>query len=65
MWTLKKSKREATCTLSTHPLGWELKVQVSDELMRSEVRKSEPAVFDTSDAWKSQWAAKGWSECLP
>jgi hypothetical protein len=60
-WTLKKDARTADCALTTHPLGWELKVTLGDELVRSQVCKTETSVFDTSDEWRRQWEAKGWT----
>jgi len=54
LWTLHKQKRTAVCSLSTHPLGWEVTARVDGELMRSEVCKNEARVFDVAEAWKPE-----------
>jgi hypothetical protein len=33
VWTLRKNKRKAICELWTHPIGGEIRVEVSGELV--------------------------------
>ncbi len=61
LWMLHKQKRTVVCSLTTHPLGWEVVARVDGELMRSEVCKKETQVFDLAEAWKPVWEAKGWT----
>jgi hypothetical protein len=35
-WNLQKDRRTAICELLNHPFGWELRVNVSGELVRSQ-----------------------------
>jgi hypothetical protein len=62
MWTMTKGQLRLRCALATHPLGWELRLSVRDELSRSQVCKTEREVFDTSDAWRAEAVTKGWAE---
>jgi hypothetical protein len=61
MWTLAKGTRTAECVITTHPLGWELRVTLDGELVRSQVCKTETGTLDTSDGWRRDWRAKGWT----
>jgi hypothetical protein len=61
LWTLRKNAWRCVCTLTTHPLGWELRTMLNDDLARSEVCKTEMQVLDTADAWRAAWEQKGWS----
>jgi hypothetical protein len=36
VWTLHKNKRKAICEWWTHPIGGEIRVEISGELVRSE-----------------------------
>jgi hypothetical protein len=57
----REAKRlDAVCRLTSHQLGWELRLEVNGELQRSEVCRSQDAVLDTSDAWKAAMTEKGW-----
>ena len=49
------------CTLTTHALGWELRLYLNDELHRSEVAKTDNGVFDVRDAWRAASEAMGWT----
>ena len=60
MWQFRKGGRSARCTLWSHPLGWELRVTVEDELLRSQAyRVADDVVCDVAK-WRQQFAAKGW-----
>ena len=62
IWTLHKGSRTVVCTLSTHPLGWELAALLDGELFQSQVCKTEPTVFDTAETWRAAWDSKGWAD---
>ena len=60
VWALRKGAWTLRCGLSTHPLGWELRLEVGANLTRSEVCKTEARVFDVSEAWKLEATGRGW-----
>jgi len=51
---------EAICWLRTHPLGWELVLNVNASLQRSEVVRSQDAVLDLRERWKAALVERGW-----
>ncbi len=57
MFRLKKGNRTARCQLRTHPLEWELRLSVGDELLQSQVCRTQDEVLDTTEKWKA--ATKG------
>ena len=61
MWTLPKDRWMVICTLSTHPLGWELAVTLNGELVQTQVCKVEAGIFDTAERWRAAWESKGWT----
>jgi hypothetical protein len=52
---------EAACRILTHQLGWELRLEISGSLQRSQVYRSQHEVLETSEAWKLAMIEKGWS----
>jgi hypothetical protein len=52
---------EAVCHLVTHPLGWELRLEVAGSLQRSQVCRSQDEALDTSEQWKAAMIEKGWA----
>ena len=42
------------CAVSTHPLGWELKVSEGDLLLRSKICKTQRDVTITAETWKDE-----------
>lgn len=61
VWTLRKGSHLATCRLSTHPIGGEVRVTVDGELVRSEAKRDGLALVDLGLEWQKQFEAKGWS----
>jgi hypothetical protein len=51
---------EAICWLRTHPLGWELVLNVNGSLQRSQVCRSNDEVLDLTERWKSMRVESGW-----
>jgi hypothetical protein len=62
VWTLTKSGRPMTCSLVTHPIGWELRLRIGSELFQSELCRTEDNVFDVSGKRRSEAEAKGWAQ---
>lgn len=60
MWVLRRGDLEASCVVTTHPLGWELQLKYGDLLMRSHVCKDAISLMEMADAWRKQVEAKGW-----
>jgi hypothetical protein len=55
-----QDRRSAGCALWSHPIGWELRVTVDAELVRSQAyRQADDALRDLDD-WRQQFAGKGW-----
>lgn len=59
-WVMRQREHVMRCTLSTHPLGWELRLTAGDLFIRSQVCKTQTQVFDTSEAWQKEAILKGW-----
>lgn len=60
-WTLTRDHLKLRCALSTHRLGWELRLTAGSNFLRSHVCKTQKEVFDTSGAWKAEAIGQGWS----
>jgi hypothetical protein len=65
-FTLRKARartaHEASCQVWTHQFGWELRLEVNGDLLRSQVCRSEAAVRETADTWKAALLEKGWQD---
>ena len=59
-WTLKKGQRRAVCRMFTHVFGHELRLEVSRELVASEVCKTDDEVLNCQERWRADLEAKGW-----
>jgi hypothetical protein len=66
MFRLSKDKAgtplRAICHLTTHQLGWELRLDVEGLPQRSQVCRSSTEVLDTSEAWKAAMIEEGWAQ---
>jgi hypothetical protein len=51
---------EANCRLVTHPLGFELRLEIAGSIQRSQVCRSQDEVLETSDQWKLAMIEKTW-----
>jgi hypothetical protein len=60
-WQLSKTGKTALCLLFNHPFGWELRVHIGDELVRSEVAREADACIRTAVDWRAAFQAKGWA----
>lgn len=52
---------EAVCSLLTHSLGWELRLEIGGSLQRAEVCRSQDTALDTSAQWRAGMVETGWS----
>jgi hypothetical protein len=59
-WTLHKGGKVARCALLSHLFGWELRLTVGDEFLRSQVCRSSEDVLNTHEAWRAAMLEKGW-----
>jgi len=60
LWTLRKGRRKATCALFTHPIGREIRCDVSREMVKTEAKRDAMALIDLATEWKTQFQKKGW-----
>lgn len=61
-WTLKKGQRRAVCRMFSHVFGHELRLEVSRELVASEVCRSDDDVLSCQERWRTGLEAKGWTK---
>ena len=59
-WTLSKDGRTAVCRMFSHPLGHELRLELSGELFLSEVCRSDDDVLGCQERWRVGLEEKGW-----
>jgi hypothetical protein len=63
-WRLGKSDgcraKQAVCRLFNHRFGWELRLEINGEFVRSEVCRDQEAVLSTFETWKAAMIEKGW-----
>jgi hypothetical protein len=60
LWTLSKRGKVAACALLTHQLGRELRVE-SDDLLLTQVCRSDREIEEVSAGWRHAMLAKGWT----
>ena len=60
--TLRMYRRgaEALVELWSHPRGWEVRLKIDDQLVRSAVCHSHEAVTSQSEAWSAELTDDGW-----
>jgi hypothetical protein len=59
-FTLKKGQRRAVCRMFTHVFGHELRLEVSRELVASEVCRADEEIMSCVERWRAGLEAKGW-----
>lgn len=62
IWTLHKGTFEAVCTLWSHPIGCEARVEAAGRFVRSEASRDGLALLDLAMTWKGQFQQKGWKD---
>jgi hypothetical protein len=62
LWTLLREPYMLRCGVSTHREGWQLRLTGGPRsFFRTHVCRTEPEVFDTSEAWKNEALEAGWA----
>ena len=61
LWTLKRGDLTMRCAVSTHAMGWELKLTAGASFSRSQVCKTQADVLSTAEAWNAEAISKGWA----
>jgi hypothetical protein len=61
LWSLRRDTSTLACLLSTHRLGWELRLMSGSRMLRTQVCRTEGEVRQTSDAWRAEALQKGFS----
>lgn len=63
VFILKKVTKRAVCKLVSHPFGWELRLYVgsADDIIQTQVCRTEDEVLTTGETWKAKMTEKGWS----
>jgi hypothetical protein len=62
LWTLKRDALTLRCALSTHRLGWEVRLTSGASFSRTQVCKTESDVYATSETWRADALKQGWKE---
>jgi hypothetical protein len=62
LFILKKNRRTATCRLRSHQFGWEVRLFIGrDDIVQTQVCRSQDEVLTTGESWKAAMIEKGWS----
>lgn len=63
LFILKKGAKRAVCELASHPFGWELRLYVgsADDILQTQVCRTEEEVLTTGERWKAAMLSKGWT----
>ena len=58
----KDGRQEAVCKLVSHPFGWECRLYVGrpENVVQTQVCRSQEEVLSTGEDWKAKMAEKGW-----
>ena len=56
----KGRKKSARAAVSSHQLGWELKLLIDDDVRQTQVCRSREEIEATADRWKAALYEKGW-----
>lgn len=60
VFTMKKGQRRAVCRMFSHVFGHELRLEVSRELVASQVCRSDEEILSCQESWRAGLEAKGW-----
>jgi hypothetical protein len=61
LWSLRRDPLTLSCVLSTHRLGWELRLGAGSNFTRSQVCRSQSEVDEVADKWKAEALRQGWT----
>ena len=67
LFVMRRGRRETTCKLFSHRLGWELRLLmgVRADIMLAKVCASYDDVVTTGEQWRMSLAEKGWMKSKP
>jgi hypothetical protein len=62
LFVLHKNRRQARAVLTTHQFGWEVRLLVGsqEEVVRTQVCRTQDEVLTTGEEWKAALVAEGW-----
>jgi hypothetical protein len=61
-WALVKGDHRASAALYPHPLGVELRIDLDDQMWRTETHREESKADDSARTWRGKFLAKGWTD---
>jgi hypothetical protein len=63
LFVLYKDRRTARAVLVTHQLGWEVRLVIGaqEEVVQTQVCRSQEEVLTTGEEWKTAMGEKGWT----
>ena len=61
LWRLAKGRRTAVCWQRLHPLGFELRLDVNGDTMRTTVERTIEAAREQSVHMRQAMLARGWA----
>lgn len=59
LWILTKGSKVARCSLHSHELGWELKLE-SGPMLQTQVCRSDAQIEKFQAEWKAAMIERGW-----
>ena len=62
LWRLVKGRRTAVCWQRLHPLGYELRLDVNGDTMRTTVERTIDGAKEQSVHMRQAMLARGWAE---
>ena len=64
-WTLNRGPaRLKVCRMFTHPLGHELRLELSGRLQNSQVCRTDQEIVECQERWRATLEAQGWTSTL-
>lgn len=61
MWEQRKGGRIARCELWQHPLGFELRCAIDDDVRQTAVQRRRDTAEDLAADWQQAFQVKGWA----
>jgi hypothetical protein len=59
-WTMTKGQQLAVCELCSHQFGWELRLTIGRELVRSQVCRATDDVLRSQEEWRAALGERGY-----
>jgi len=61
LFVVRKGDRMAVCALHTHDLGWECRLFSGDDLIATQVCRSDAEIETFVETWRKALESKGWT----